>query len=672
MKCMGTILPEMAESPNLDRIKNNLISKIKATKAKMLSESWDYILGHHMNGWPETVPLKNPNNWNDIQIATLEDFLDRITFNVRLSIPIRQIPKAKKAKQTIVTEDRLQDLKVQSMNAIMAVTDNNPPEDDMVEVIRLSLLNNVENQGSMRDGMKCKELINLEEDIDQEIRAAMEHYEINWKEMTPEDVVGWPSGVSVQDPSKLKGAEILYKILNEIFCHQFNAEEGYEINWKEMTPEDVVGWPSDVPVQDPFNLDVPQLESILENVNAISFGPDLDWKKKCFLYGPRNGADEIAKCEYFGRLFDDLSISERKEISSDQTLMLWVERSALFDSNWKRIAEIGEINLKRGLDLFSRSIQYDDNMSLESKKSRAKYLRETVLKAKYIDHAMLKIIIFSMMEASFQGDIDFFEALLSKDLFKMNQPLIREQGKVIEDWSEIDTTTWIVLEPHSKKQYDLAKSKNFFWIFRCMNIAHNKGHEEMAKLLFAKIKNDIQKEKELIDAAANSMAENGRWDNLMHMIPYAPESALNSFLSKYNKAEDFSKYLTFFVDDIKSKETVTDNQSEKKMKLYLKLLKHDQLYSTSDSLISTIKSGLSQDQLKHLESKKAESEKNFNLKCQICMDDDKKITDYFSCRQAKIYYHGACRACFKEIKKRSRKCPWCRKGGGVFSIFRFY
>ena len=130
---------------------------------------------------------------------------------------------------------------------------------------------------------------------------------------------------------------------------------------------------------------------------------------------------------------------------------------------------------------------------------------------------------------------------------------------------------------------------------------------------------------------------------------------------------DILKYLIEeYARDIISKETLTNKQSAQKMELYLKLLNHYLLDNISDSLILKIKSGLSQDQLKYLESKEAELEK---LKCQICMND--QIQCYFSCHQARKFTHGACRDCFTQVKKKDNRCPWCRKKGGLFAMFGF-
>ena len=141
----------------------------------------------------------------------------------------------------------------------------------------------------------------------------------------------------------------------------------------------------------------------------------------------------------------------------------------------------------------------------------------------------------------------------------------------------------------------------------------------------------------------NSAAVEGKLDILKHFF-------LRGLAPSYDALKAASEKGHLDIVNYVIKEHVRV-QPELKKEIYEKIIKYDLLDHIEVSLISDIKSGLSEYDLADLDEK---------YRCQICMMD-KKIECGFSCRgKDGCHKHGTCQECYDQIKENTKACPYCR------------
>jgi hypothetical protein len=134
---------------------------------------------------------------------------------------------------------------------------------------------------------------------------------VPWKDIKPGDIIGWPDDVPVKHPHQLNAHEkekiilkmpeikftdeFLQRIKSKKVCLDFRklvsnslrskladqlGKVVAHIPWKELTLEDIAGWPAEIPIRYPNLLTANQNKKIMENIDNIFFTPEFIQKCK--------------------------------------------------------------------------------------------------------------------------------------------------------------------------------------------------------------------------------------------------------------------------------------------------------------------------------------------------------------------------------------------------------
>ena len=249
----------------LERIKGSMSSEIHVLRKEIISTlrlklnqqlgvqvanvPWKDLKPSDIENWPESVPLEYPNLLTSTQNKQILEHLDEMKFSDEF---------LKKMSETI-TSNRYYQGKTSS---------------------------------------------HIAKDLREKLNFQMNSYVsgIPWKDITAKDIIGWPEEIPVKHPhhltalerekiiekinemnfsqdflERLKGKKVCFDLrklvssgLRSKLANQLGCVVAH-IPWKEMTLDDITGWPSDIPIKYPNLLTASQNKRIMDSLVNITF-----------------------------------------------------------------------------------------------------------------------------------------------------------------------------------------------------------------------------------------------------------------------------------------------------------------------------------------------------------------------------------------------------------------
>jgi hypothetical protein len=258
----------------LDRIKTTMSAEIHILRKEIITQlrlklneqlgfpvanvPWKSLKSSDIQHWPEEVPVEYPNLLSSNQNKQVLEHLEEMKFS-----------------------------------------------EDFLKKMSASISNNRYYQG--------KTSSHIAKDLRAKLNFQMKSYVsgIPWKDITPDDLIGWPSGVPVKHPHHLNASEKekvienitdmkfsdsflerlkaktvrldLRKVVSSALRSKLAKQLGTviaHIPWKQMTLNDISEWPADVPIKYPNLLTAEENKKIMDKMSIITFTPEFIQKFK--------------------------------------------------------------------------------------------------------------------------------------------------------------------------------------------------------------------------------------------------------------------------------------------------------------------------------------------------------------------------------------------------------
>ena len=318
--------------------------------------------------------------------------------------------------------------------------------------------------------------------------------------------------------------------------------------------------------------------------------------------------------------------------------------------NWPLMVQIGSINSRLGMEAFIETLDYtflDEEMKKDRAKSFEIFLQQAFVQLDLLADDYMNILLrFALDLAATNGDLEFLKVLTGQDLhnFRLGYPnsVYNYVSFFNQKYGWAVPSLWV-------DQIHLIRKEQNFWIMWAITRAAKTHHQEAAEFLFSLVKNDLEIEEPFLKQVTQSLGEMHRWKDLTRMVLFAPNFALDEFISKCKDPEMLFKKLKLF--------DLSHLPNERKKELYSTFLEADLIGVMDENMLQQIKSGVTEDELIVLQQEKDLKDE---AKCQICMQEN--IQCFFSCQDSEKYRHGACNECFNMvINAENPKCPWCRQ-----------